>query len=267
MTKDLGPRPLATDVAKRLIILKYVIVYALTAPPRDVLKQLFRQWSAKDREDFEAEAILGREKHWQRLRQTEIWNAVSPIERELADTTIVSMTHEQQLNASWRMESACVLMWSLGMIPSLPRYDEQASHDPLKRAASEGIDQFLTAARLRDPVEIDFVRSDAELWHWRSRTRQLIDEGRKFPADEKTRAAGFESYDDVVRFTARKQFERGRIAECTEEDFVAFGKAYRNLTTDEWSEVRSITMERHYALNWLCGYAPGNRWELTPTST
>jgi len=26
-------------------------------------------------------------------------------------------------------------------------------------------------------------------------------------------------------------------------------------------------MERHKALNWLCGFAPGNRWDETPTDT
>ena len=51
------------------------------------------------------------------------------------------------------------------------------------------------------------------------------------------------------------------------DDFPAKGKAYRDLTADEWSEVRSVCAERHYALNWLCGYAPGNDWDHTPTET
>jgi hypothetical protein len=74
------------------------------------------------------------------------------------------------------------------------------------------------------------------------------------------------SYDDIVRFTAKKLDEEGRMR-AIDEDFPAKGKASRELSDDEWSEVRSITMERHIALNWLCGYAPNNEWDETPTDT
>jgi hypothetical protein len=60
--------------------------------------------------------------------------------------------------------------------------------------------------------------------------------------------------------------EEGRF-EVIDEDFAVHGKAYRDLSPEEWSEVRSITLERHFALNWLCGYAPNNRWDETPTDT
>jgi hypothetical protein len=56
-------------------------------------------------------------------------------------------------------------------------------------------------------------------------------------------------------------------AVCIEEDFPAKGKADRGLSAQESSEVRSITFERHFALNWLCGYSPGNEWDQTPTDT
>ena len=57
------------------------------------------------------------------------------------------------------------------------------------------------------------------------------------------------------------------LPEMIDNDFPAMGKAYRELDGREWSEVRSITMERHYALNWLCGLAPNNQWDATPTDT
>lgn len=81
------------------------------------------------------------------------------------------------------------------------------------------------------------------------------------------KVAGFQSYDDIARFAARKAAEAGTIPPCVEDDFPANGKAYRDLTAQEWSEVRSITVERHFALNWLCGYAPDNQWDDTPTDT
>lgn len=56
-------------------------------------------------------------------------------------------------------------------------------------------------------------------------------------------------------------------APVVDRDFAAQGKAYRDLTDDEWSEVQSISIERHLALNWVCGYAPNNRWEETRTDT
>jgi hypothetical protein len=31
--------------------------------------------------------------------------------------------------------------------------------------------------------------------------------------------------------------------------------------------VKSVAVERHFTLNWLCGYAPGNEWDDTPTGT
>ncbi|HNQ91116.1 MAG TPA: hypothetical protein PKM73_21080 [Verrucomicrobiota bacterium] len=77
----------------------------------------------------------------------------------------------------------------------------------------------------------------------------------------------FSSYDDIVRFTAKASGESGTLAEVLDEDFVAKGKPYRDLTATECSEVTSITVERHFALNWLCGRAPGNRWDETPTDT
>ena len=50
-------------------------------------------------------------------------------------------------------------------------------------------------------------------------------------------------------------------------DFSVFGRPYREISGEEWSQATSIAMERHRALNWLCGYAPANRWDETPTDT
>jgi hypothetical protein len=52
-----------------------------------------------------------------------------------------------------------------------------------------------------------------------------------------------------------------------DEDFAVGGKAYRDLSAEEFANVTSITVERHFALNWLCGRAPENRWDETPTAT
>jgi hypothetical protein len=147
-------------------------------------------------------------------------------------------------------------MWALGMLPALPPYDTMADPGLLKQIPLRDVAAFVQGAHLREQAAIDGARDAAESWHWRSRTRELIERGDAFPDDPRMKAAGFGCYDDIVRFSA-----------CIGEDFPAKGKAYRDLTEIEWSEVRSITAERHYALNWLCGYAPDNKWDETPTDT
>ena len=75
------------------------------------------------------------------------------------------------------------------------------------------------------------------------------------------------SFDDTVRMTAKRAFDDGTLAHILEDDFVAFGKPYRSLSRKEWSAATSVATERHFVLNWLCGYAPSNRWDDTPTDT
>lgn len=259
-------RPSAEQVAKRLIVLKYVAGYALTTPPRDMLMQLFERWDEGERTRFKHDAEVKRNEYWGHLRTVGLWDVLSPEEREFASTSMLTMTHQQQLNAMWRIEAMQVLMWALGLIPRLPPYDTRARHDLLKAIPSGEISKVVKSARLIPSVEIDRARDLAELWHWRSRTRQLIEEGRALDPDPEMRAAGLHTFDDIVRFTANRCKEAGQF-EVIDEDFAVRGKAYRDLSPEEWSDIRSITMERHFALNWLCGYAPDNQWDETPTDT
>ena len=52
-----------------------------------------------------------------------------------------------------------------------------------------------------------------------------------------------------------------------EKDFAFLGKPFRSISPDEYQMATSIIMERHVAMNWLCGMAPGNMWDETPTET
>ncbi len=259
-------RPSAEQVAKRLIVLKYVVGYAITTPPRDMLKQWLENWSESEQTKFAHDAEVRRDEYWGHLRALGLWGALSPQEREFASTTMLTMTHQQHLNGMWRIEAVQVLMWAIGLVTSLPPYDTRANHDLLKMIPSEAIERFVNSARLLPSVEIDQARDLAELWHWRGRTRQLIEEGHTLDPNPKMRAAGLETFDDIVRLTARRCKEEGWF-EVIDDDFAAHGKPYRNLPAEQWVEIRSITMERHFALNWLCGYAPNNQWDKTPTDT
>lgn len=97
--------------------------------------------------------------------------------------------------------------------------------------------------------------------------QQVIEAGHPFPDDPAMTARGIRSFDDLAQDAAMAAQERNVFPATIDGDFPAKGKAYRNLTEMEWSEVRSIAMERHKTLNWLCGYAPGNCWDETPTET
>jgi hypothetical protein len=258
-------RPDASLVAKRLAILKFVVAHAMVAPPRSMLKQWMESWPTHEVAEFKVDAMFKNEEFWQRVRDVGLWDLLSPDELALANSDLVTMTLQQQVNASWRLEAAQVLMWALELIPGLPPYDTQASNDLLRNIPK--LPELLGEAKLRDESTIDKARDLAELWHWRSRTRQLIEAGDVFRGGPKAEAAGMRTYDDIVRVTSRIAAENNEISQPIDEDFPAKGKAYRDLTDNEWNEVRSITVERHFALNWLCGHAPGNAWDETPTDT
>jgi hypothetical protein len=71
----------------------------------------------------------------------------------------------------------------------------------------------------------------------------------------------------VIELAAAKAATDGAFAAPIGSDFPAFGKAFRDLSEIEFAIVASIAQERHRAFNWMCGYAPGNRWDETPTGT
>lgn len=166
----------------------------------------------------------------------------------------------ENAGASGSMESAECLLWALGYVERLPPYDTQSDGEHLKRLPSDGVVALIRNATLRDADLISKARDVAELWHWRRRTRQLQESGRPVQLPDDL------TLPDIVRMAAEKAAADGRF-ESIDGDFPIFGRSYAQLTGDEWSEVNSIAMERHKALNWLCGYAPANKWEDTPTET
>ncbi len=189
-------------------------------------------------------------------------NFFSVAEKSILVMPYSSIKNQSLLQATWRTESLQVLLWALSIIDKIPDYGTLASDDVLGHLHLEKFNDLRNTAKLRDANRIETERELAELWHWRSRTRQLIKEGRPFPAE----IPQFNSYDEIVRLAAKAEKEKNTL-EVVEEDFAVKGKAYRDLTDAEWSEVGSIAFERHFSLNWLCGRASGNDWDKTPTDT
>jgi hypothetical protein len=239
----------------------------MATPPRDSLEQLFGQRTVAEREGFAQKSESLAKAYWNTVNVSPIFPYLSPWEREFADSTILTMSSQDQIDALWRAEAVQVLMWGLRLITELPAPETQASPDLLKSEAQSRPVEFLASPVLRSEREIDHAREIAELWHWRSRTEELIRDGRSLPSDENLTKQGIRSYHDIVRLAVNAAHQRNDIHLVIAGDFGVKGKAYAQLSPEEWSEVRSISLERHRALNWLCGHSPNNDWDSTPTDT
>lgn len=158
-------------------------------------------------------------------------------------------------------------MWALNLLPEYPRIDLETDMNLLKRLELTKVGIFSKSPSLRPHSELMAARDLTELWHWRVRTRRIVEEGRAFEPTADMKKAGLHTFDDIVRMSARTAYERGDLAELIEDDFVFKSKPFRALTQEDYHVAASIIMERHLALNWVCGMAPGNRWDETPTDT
>jgi hypothetical protein len=225
------------------------------------------QWTQEDRREFDAQCSAMADANILKMRQVGFWEYASPKEQAFLHSFGSKMDECAHVAAGWRMECVAMLAWALRLIEEWPPIDTQIGVDLLERIPSRKISLFATYPSLRDDQEIRQKRDLIEFWHWRVRTRQLIELGSPFEPDEQMRQAGMNSYDDIVRIASKKAYANGALPEILEEDFVFMGKPFRSLPAKEYQIATSIIMERHHALNWLCGLAPGNRWDETPTGT
>jgi len=260
MTADQNSRPDAPDVARRALILKLQFIHSVMSPPLEVVSRMRANWSRKDLEQFIEKMDEGRARLIDKMRADGLWEDTSPSERQFFEASVERVTHQQRVNASWRLESIHCLAWSLGLISHIPPYDTKTDPEKLLGLIPVEPAEFIRSARLRPESEISSARDVAELWHWRSRTRQLQEQGYR----PKT---GHTSLDAIVREVAPRAAADGTIPTPIDGDFPALGRAYRDLSANEWALLQSIALERHFALNWLSGYAPGGEWDATPTET
>jgi hypothetical protein len=155
------------------------------------------------------------------------------------------------VDAIWRGEALGTLLWAL-QLTELPAYDQP--FDPEEVAAVE-----LAVGELRDPEDLELERDSARLWHWRARTTELQASGTlQLPAR-------YSSFDQLIAATAMRGFESGVLPSPMRGDFQAYGKVYRHLSPEQHAEAHSIAVERHHALNWLCG--AGETWDDVPLDT
>jgi hypothetical protein len=253
-----GP-PDAPTVLRRVFVQSRQIVHGLATPPPDVLARLVEAWSPEERARFSQDLKDRSAPDLIFLKETGLWDDMTTAERAFIRAPAPKM--QEIMNATWLMESAVCLLWALGRVAEMPPYDTQADPELLKVLSSEPFNDQLANAELRQLPSIQQAREFAERWHWRSRTRQLQE------SDQPITLPGKLTLDEIIRMSAEDTAQEGGFPQPLGGDFPAFGKSYRDLSPDEWSLTTSIATERHRALNWLCGYAPGNRWDKTPTDT
>lgn len=257
----LSKNPNAAAAMKRVIILKYLFVANLATPPIEMLREAMSQWSVEEAAAFTVQLEQLREPAIKSLKDSGLWRDVEESERTFLQADIMEISQQQRIDAGWLAESIACLLWALQIIPELPPYDQEASHELVKALPAVFIKELVERARLLSKQDIEKQRSLAELWHWRSRTRSLQESGRVDGLPE-----GY-TFERIIAISAAKAAENGDIPEPIGSDFPALGKPYRDLSPDEFSSLTSIAQERHKALNWLCGRSPSGKWADTPTDT
>jgi len=155
------------------------------------------------------------------------------------------------VDSVWRGEALGTLLWAL-QLAELPPFDR-----PFDTAAVAATDP--AGGSLRPAGAIELERDTARLWHWRARTSELADAGAVGLPEQ------YSTFDQLIAATAMRGHEQGLLPVPLRGDFKAYGKVYRHLSASERAEARSIALERHHALNWLCGL--GADWDGVPLDT
>jgi len=250
--------PDAKAVTKRAFILRELLLKGMITPPPEFLAQRMEKWDENERNKFTGEMKGKYSKRVKALQDSKLWDEMNPDERDFMEIGPAEITPQEHLDANWLSESLVCLLWSLGYVSEIPPYDHEVSTEIMHlfpRSPAQ-------APTLRPTEVIERQRDIAETWHWRARTRQLQESG-GMPA----LLPGGLTVEKMLRMTSEMAAKAGDFPAPINGDFPAYDKPYRELSTQEFSKATSIAMERHRALNWLCGYAPGNRWAETPTPT
>ena len=173
----------------------------------------------------------------------ELRSALDRVPDESDDPTVV--------DSIWRGEALGTLLWAVQLV-ELPPYDTAFEAEEVA-----GVD--VNGAELREGDEIELECESARLWHWRARTAGLQASGSlELPAH-------YATFDQLIAATAMRGYEQGLLPAPMRGDFRAYGTVYRRLAAEQQQEAHSIALERHHALNWLCG--AGSSWDDVPLDT
>ncbi len=211
------------------------------------------------------EAILLHEKLQKTLlewtKNNQLDKRLSRKERDLLYKPLGKLSQQDLVNISWREEALSTLLWAINKIPQIPPYDSESDHkSSIANLHIMGdLDHKINEIKTRSLDEIAKARDIAEGWHWRVRTQQIINEKQKVSLP-----AGI-TLEKIIEISATEHYKLGEIPTPINNDYPVFKKAFSDMNTEEYSLVKSITFERHYALNWICGYS--DNWDTVPTDT
>lgn len=258
--------PSVKDIAERAYALCTVVQYAIACPrPGSEEYQKYASIYARgDREYVLAAANRFQEEFWQPFVKSGGYDFLSDREKKFAESNFVEMPEEVYNFGIWRLESFKNLLWSLGLTTHLGAFDDLTGIDFAKGIDPEKILAISNSAELVSSKALLFEREKAELFHWRARVERY-----RYSSPEHLQKIlnGNESFDDLIENSAKKAKEKGLIEQILDNDFPLYKKAYKALSNKELLIVNSIIHERHFSLNWLCGYSTDNDWESTPTPT
>lgn len=169
--------------------------------------------------------------------------------------------------ARWHEESLGALLWCLELAEAVP-YDDGFDGEKLFRTLPflsdspfvtgedmtprQELDAMLQGATRRDAEAIGVEQRRAELWLWRARQTQRLQDGSA-------------SHNEVVNAVAERVADAGDLAEASDGDLVAFGKRYAGLSDQEVAIATSIATSRLRALRWVCGTA--DDWDAVSLDT
>jgi hypothetical protein len=248
----------AEAAAKRALCLGSVL---LRGEFEQVIAVTREQAPQEERPAIEAHRELSNEiTAW--LREEQLWGSLSARERKLLQKPLGTWSLRDRIDVSWRSEALHVILWALERQESVLPYDHQAGDLEPEMIKILGVlkptQHFMKQAKLRPQAEIEKARLTAETWHWRSRTTLLQKSPDKYKPPEDL------TFQQIISMSVEWAQKEG-LFKPIGDDYPAFGKPYSELSDDEWSTMTSIAMERHYGLNWLCGYSAD--WDNVPTDT
>ncbi|MGB7341261.1 MAG: DUF4272 domain-containing protein, partial [Phototrophicaceae bacterium] len=171
---------------------------------------------------------------------------LSETEYHLLAKPLGTWSERTLITVGWRTEALGIMLWALNRLDDLLSYDKQFQPATILSPLdifNPTID-FIWLAELRPDTILSQARDQAEAWNWRSRARELKALGIRPPEGV--------TFNEIIRFTAEKAYHNGHIGQPIYGDFPVLGKAYVDLTTDEYNLISAIAYERNSALSWIC---------------
>jgi uncharacterized protein DUF4272 len=158
-----------------------------------------------------------------------------------------------------RLQALGGLLWAISRMEMPPYYETipAAVIQPLMPGGGDPVKEFLRTAQARPEDELRLERRRAEFWNWRCRCDQMRRMGTKPPKGQ--------TYKKTIADAADAALKDGLIAAVVRGDVSCNGVPFGDLDNRAFAFAASSALERHYALNWVCGYATD--WDKVPTDT